>query len=364
MTNDTARILANCLDAIEQQESSLEECLAQHPDQCLTLSELLPVAQTLRSAPAVMPSLDFRMDARQRLLARLPARRSRHVTWASKRLISLQVGLILLMVVTLATSVVTASAQALPNDVLYPVKRTIEHLRLAFAADTVRSGDLRLVFAAERLKEVERLINMGRGADAAIAIDDFATQMQSVVSITQTMPDTTERAALVARVADSVKSSDAVLSAAQARLPESAQVAVTRARALLEERKDDLHSTPPMVPTITASATPDRAPMRQPASSLLRTLPAVSTVPAAQPALIMRPTELPTHGTTPRRTRPPDLEPPQQRSRPMSASPIFPTHVPPVVQPTRLPPLIPIFELPHFPTLIPRASWPGAGPQH
>jgi len=134
MTNDTARILANCLDAIEQQESSLEECLAQHPDQCLTLSELLPVAQTLRSAPAVMPSLDFRMDARQRLLARLPARRSRHVTWASKRLISLQVGLILLMVVTLATSVVTASAQALPNDVLYPVKRTIEHFRLALAA--------------------------------------------------------------------------------------------------------------------------------------------------------------------------------------------------------------------------------------
>ena len=116
MTNDTARILASCLDAIEQQGRSPEECMAQHPDQRLTLSELLPVAQTLRSAPAVIPSLDFRMDARQRLLVRLPVRRSRRATRVPKRVMSVQVGLMLLMVVTLAASVVTASAQALPND--------------------------------------------------------------------------------------------------------------------------------------------------------------------------------------------------------------------------------------------------------
>jgi hypothetical protein len=191
MTNDTARILASCLDAIEQQGWSPEQCIAQHPDQRVILSELLPVAQTLRSAPAVIPSLDFRMDARQRLLARLPARRSRRATWVPQRVTSVRVVLMLLMVVTLATSVVTAAAQALPNDALYPVKRAIEQSRLAFAAGNARSGDLCLLFAAERLDEVARLINMGRGADAAVAIDDFAAQMQSVVSIRrpcQTLP--------------------------------------------------------------------------------------------------------------------------------------------------------------------------------
>ncbi len=86
MTNDTAQILANCLDEIERQERSPEECLAQHPGQRLALSELLPVAQALRSAPAVIPSLDFRMDARQQLLARLPARRSRRASWTPKQL--------------------------------------------------------------------------------------------------------------------------------------------------------------------------------------------------------------------------------------------------------------------------------------
>ena len=340
--------------------------MAHHPEQRLALSELLPVAQVLRSAPAVIPSLDFRMDARQRLLARLPARRSRRAAWVPQRVRSVQVGLVLLMVVTLATSVVTASAQALPIDALYPVKRTIEHIRLALAADSVRSGDLRLVFAAERLDEVERLINMGRGADAAVAIDDFATQMQSVVSITQTMTDTTERAALAARVAESVKSSDAVLSAAQARLPESAQVAVTRARAVLAEREDGLYNTPPpATPVISASATPDRAPAQQPAPSLPGTLPAaMPTLPAARPALIGRPTDLPTPGSTPRPTRQPNIGLTKQLSHTLRASPIIPTQVPPGVRPTRLPPLILQFEPPHFPTPILRGAWPGFGHLH
>jgi hypothetical protein len=367
MTNDTAQILASCLDAIEQQEWSPEECLAHHPEQRLALSELLPVAQVLRSAPAVIPSLDFRMDARQQLLARLPARRERRAAWASIRVMAAQVGLVLLMVVALATSVVTASARALPNEVLYPVKRTIEQVRLALAADSARGADLRLMFAAERLDEVERLINMGRGVDATVAIDDFATQIQSAVSITQTMPDTTQRAALAARVAESVTSSDAVLSAAEARLPESAQGAVTRARALLAERKDGLYSTqPPATPVIPASATPDRARARPPATSLPGTVPAaMPTLPAARPALIGRPTDLLTRGSTPRPTQQANVRPTKQPSHTLRASPIIPTQVPPVVKPTRLPPLILTFEpLPHFPTPIPRGAWPGSGRQH
>ncbi len=287
MTNDTARILASCLDAIEQGQS-LEKCVAQHPDQGQILSELLPVAQTLRSAPAIVPSLDFRMDARQRLLARLPARHPRPATWLTGRMMFLRAMVILLLVIVLATSVVTASAQALPNDVLYPVKRTIEQARLVFAVDNVGSGDLRLAFAAERLKEVERLIDLGRGADATVAIDNFADQMRSVVAIAQAMPDTIERADLIARVAASVESSSAVLSAAQTRLPESAQDAVARARTLLTDGASHLpHSS--LAPLPAVSATPDRPSPQQrtPTTSLpARPLPRVTNVPPVNPTYV------------------------------------------------------------------------------
>jgi hypothetical protein len=77
MPNDMTRILASCLDALEQHGMTLEECVAPYPGQRGALIELLSVAQTLRSAPVATPSLDFRVDAQQRLIARLPSRRSR-----------------------------------------------------------------------------------------------------------------------------------------------------------------------------------------------------------------------------------------------------------------------------------------------
>jgi hypothetical protein len=340
MTNDTARILASCLDALEQGQS-LEECVGRHPDQRLTLIELLPVAQTLRSAPAVMPSLDFRLDARQHLLAslppRLPVRHTRRAAWFAKRVTLLRVTVMLLLMVVLATSVVTASAQALPNDVLYPVKRTIEQARLALAADGAHSGELRLAFAAERLKEVERLIEAGRGSEAAVAIDDFTDQIESVVSITQSMPDTTERADLLARVAASFESSNAVLSAAQARLPDSAEAAIARARALLAERVNDLPRAPrPTLPPPAVSATPDRSPQRQRTPALPEVVPTMMpSRPAVWPTLIGRPTAWPT---------------------PIERPTSWPTRQSP--RATIVPPVNPTYVLPHWPTPAPHATWP------
>ncbi len=333
MTNDTAKMLASCLDAVEQQGLSLEECVAQHPDQRVVLRELLPVAQVLRSAPLITPSLDFRMDARQRLLARLPARRSRHATGLLSRVAVIRVAFTLVAIMTLATSVVTASAQALPNDALYPVKRTIEQARLALAADNVHSGDLRLTFAAERLEEVKRLIDMGRGADVAVAVDDFATQMQSVVSLTQTISDTTERTALLARVAASIETYDAVLATTQARLPESGQAAVTRARAVLAKHRENLRMPQPAAPlTIPIDPVPDRTTARQ------RT----PTLPTAAPTAWLHPTAIPTHAST---QRPVDWATQQPRRAPS---------VSPAIRPTRSPAA---FETAPLVTRLPRWTW-------
>jgi hypothetical protein len=386
MTNDTVRILANCLDVIEQRGATLEECVAPYPDQRGPLIELLSAAQALRAAPAVTPSLDFRIDARQRLIAHLPSRRSRravmvnvlsawrHRLVASKVLL-LRLTVILLVGVVIGSSVVAASAQSLPNDVLYPVKRTMEQARLVFAPDSTSSGDLRLTFAVERLAEVQRLIDRDRGAEAVIAIDDFSDQMESAVSITQSMPDTTERAILIKRVNESIQSSDVVLSRAQERLPEAAQVAVKRARAVLAERPSDPRGTQPLVlPPVPTVVIPDPTATRHSTPASSRTLPSVTRGtprwmptpvehhPVNPPAL--QPTSLP--------TRQPTIQPTHRTQRRTLVPPTTHAQLPPSVHPTRLPPafptvmppLQPTFESPRFPTPMPHFIWPGPGGRH
>ena len=278
---------------------------------------------------------------------------------------------ILLVGVMLGSSVVVALAQSLPSDILYPVKRTIEQARLACAPDSARSGDLRLTFAAERLDEVQRLIDRDRRADAAVAIDDFATQIQSVVSIAQSMPDTTERAILIARVNESIKSSDAVLSETQERLPESAQVAVRRARVVLVERPDDQRGIqPPVLPLVPTVVVPDRTATRYLTPAPSRTLPSVTrdTPIWIQPP-VEHPVDPPAYSPTPLPTRQPAIlstNRPQRRTlaRPTVRTQVlpvaFPIHLPPPFQ-TFMPPLPPTFVPPQFPTPASHFIWPGPG---
>jgi hypothetical protein len=378
MTNDTAQILANCLDALERPNMTLEECVRPYADQAESLIELLAVAQTLRSAPAVTPSLDFRMDARQRLIAHLPSRRSRwarvvdRVSAWGQHLISRTrwvwwVIFILLIGVVIGGSVVVTSAQSLPNDVLYPVKRTIERARLIFAPDTATSSNLYLTFAAERLAEVQLLIDRGRGAEAANVVDDFAAQMQLAVVITQNMPDTAERTNLLARVDESIKSSDAVLSRTQEQLPEFARLAVQRARARLVEWPDAPHDPEspvlplvstimPPAPTATPPSTP--APSRIPPSvtrGAPRWMPtSVGHHPVNPPT--DRPTAVPTHRPPQRTLVPPALRTQTPFVRPTGVPPSFPTRMP-----STLPPITPPTWPPPPATFGPRFVWPGSG---
>ena len=74
---------------------------------------------------------------------------------------------------------VGASAEALPGDMLYPVKRGVENVELAFHKDDPARGEYRLAQASERLAEARRLTDDGSPRSSehvAGALDDFATQ--------------------------------------------------------------------------------------------------------------------------------------------------------------------------------------------
>jgi hypothetical protein len=74
---------------------------------------------------------------------------------------------------------VGASAEALPGEMLYPVKRGVENVELAFHKDDPARGEFRLAQASERLAEARRLTDDGSPQSSehvAGALDDFATQ--------------------------------------------------------------------------------------------------------------------------------------------------------------------------------------------
>jgi hypothetical protein len=71
-----ARVLEECLDAMEDGETDLEKLVALHPDAAIEMRPLLEIALRLRAHMAVREapmSLDFHDALRERLLAEIRA---------------------------------------------------------------------------------------------------------------------------------------------------------------------------------------------------------------------------------------------------------------------------------------------------
>lgn len=335
MAGNFTRILADCLDAIEQRGSTFDECLVGYPDHSAALADLLPIASALRSAPAVAPSPEFRAKARRRLVARLPARsvpaaprRSLVPVLVLRRPAFIMV-LIVAVVVMLSSGIVAASAASLPNDLLYPVKIAVEELRLSLSPDSLNRSNLHLAFAAERLDEIDRLISADRGSDAPIALDNFTAHIRAAASIANAVPDTANRNALAEHVNTSIDQSDVTLTQVAPQLPLSVQPAIRRAQETLQSARqpEGRHESPAVPPASTPTMIP-------------------TIMPTRTPALIPTPTPTP--------TRPPVGNPP------IGTPPPWPTAIPtqwlthaPTQWPTYHPTIVATLRPVHFPT-----TWP------
>jgi len=70
--------------------------------------------------------------------------------------------LVPLVLLLFIASTAVASAQALPGDTLYQVKRQVEHARVFLASTAEAKLELELIFAEERLREFEKIQASGR----------------------------------------------------------------------------------------------------------------------------------------------------------------------------------------------------------
>lgn len=162
------------------------------------LHDLLQTASRLAAVPLVEPRAEFRDSLRERLMeaaaAELPEQAAqaraaqseqagpRHLvtndavaTRRRRRLVAAATGLVL---VGGATGVAAASEQALPGDVLYPVKRTIESAEVSLAQGDTAEGQALLERATTRLDEAQVLGSETAPTSAeldsvAATLDDF-----------------------------------------------------------------------------------------------------------------------------------------------------------------------------------------------
>lgn len=134
-----------------------------------TIADLVQFAEGLCEAAAVEPSLAFRSDLRGRLMteaatALVPMPGSSRPTTeprvnrssrpARRRIAGLAATLI---ASAGAVSLVASSASALPGEMLYPVKRTVESVELTLHRGDSNRGAFQLAQASERLAEARKL---------------------------------------------------------------------------------------------------------------------------------------------------------------------------------------------------------------
>lgn len=181
MQDSIVLILDEALEAIEKGTLTRTQCLERHPEHRGELSVLLDAALILRSTKLPTPNQAYFKAGRARLVAKIE--REQQLTVGDRlgqffsaissqavRLRTVSIALLLaLLFVMLSGGTVYASAHALPGGTFYPLKTSIEDLRLAVTRDEDESA-LYEQFAQLRIEEIQALLESGREADLAIAV--------------------------------------------------------------------------------------------------------------------------------------------------------------------------------------------------
>ncbi len=155
---DITRALDACLELMKTDGLDAKSAASRFPDVAEELMEPLEAAAELRALPAIPgPSQEFRSRLAAELAAAPPPRalrgQTRHPTWSRRlvRSLSATVAATAAVVVFMFGGAVYASADDLPGDALYSVKRAVENVRLHLAGDG--ELELRLAYADRRLAE-------------------------------------------------------------------------------------------------------------------------------------------------------------------------------------------------------------------
>jgi hypothetical protein len=184
MQDQIVLILDESLQAIERGILTRTQCLERYPEYRGELAVLLDAALILRSAKLPTPNPAYFKAGRARLVAKIEQEQQltiadrlghffQHLSTNSFPLRTASIALLLtFLFLIFSGGTVYASAHALPGDALYPLKTTLEDLRLAVASEENESA-LYEQLAEVRLEEIQALVDAGREDEIAIAVARF-----------------------------------------------------------------------------------------------------------------------------------------------------------------------------------------------
>lgn len=156
-------ILDQCLEELQDGKTP-DEVLAAHPDHVGELRSLLETATALKKLPDPQPSVNglIELMAKQAVEEHdLAAGKYRFLS----RPVLLRVAAAILILFLAGYGTVAVSANALPGQMMYPVKLFTEKVRFFLALTSENKVELRIVYSEERLQELVEKFNNGGGVD-------------------------------------------------------------------------------------------------------------------------------------------------------------------------------------------------------
>jgi hypothetical protein len=171
-SEDITTIFDVCLERMRFGDG-LEECLLDYPSEADELGPLLVAAQRARTLrpPALDPqarlAIQWRMH--QAIADRQRAPRPTIASWFRPAIV--RFALALLIAFVSMHSGVAAAQTSLPGNLLYPVKRAGEGIRLVLAFTPAQRAALHLDFAAARAAEIRALADGQQAIDSSLVAD-------------------------------------------------------------------------------------------------------------------------------------------------------------------------------------------------
>lgn len=160
-------ILDICLDRIIDKGDSIEECLVAYPEYSEELEGLLKASLSVSKASDVIKARsEFERIAKHRLFSALQTNRAKKPgneipLWRWQRRMA-TVFAVLLVMFLIGAGTVTASADSLPGDALYPVKNATEKIQGFFTFGDGAKANFHMKLAEKRLDEVDMLAKNNR----------------------------------------------------------------------------------------------------------------------------------------------------------------------------------------------------------
>lgn len=183
MNQKLENILNECLEQMLNGES-IEGCLKAYPEQASELEPLLKTSLVfIQKSSAIQPAPEFKARVHSRLQAMFYAqqekaeKRARIPIWYRRWTLAMTAILGFLLI---GVGTVAASAYALPDEPLYPVKLAGEQVRLTLASSDMDKAKLHIQFAERRAMEIAGMACQGKGDRISVLTEQFANHLNQI----------------------------------------------------------------------------------------------------------------------------------------------------------------------------------------